>query len=100
MRTSLTDDFSFLFGSMSNGKEDMAVSDPSANQLLNRGYFRIAAADAGPDDKRKMITKAFVQEMVQHGMEVGGAWGTPDAMHFEVAVRRRRQQRLTARSAG
>jgi hypothetical protein len=66
--------------------QKLEVKDPSVGQLVDRGYFRMAGEDATASEKSSRISKAFATEMVQQGFEMGAAWGSSDAMHFEIAV--------------
>lgn len=81
LRAALADP-AFVFPE-AEGKAGWEVTDPSASQLLEMGYFNLR------DEKRKgeAFDLVFMKSMVKHGWELGAAWGTPDPMHFELIVK-------------
>lgn len=93
LRTRLADPM-YLFGSAKKPKKvkkgetparpttNRVVSDPSAAQLLESGYFN----PRDPAKGREQFNTEFMVAMAQHGFELGMAWGgeTTDSMHFEL----------------
>jgi hypothetical protein len=96
LRKSLLEDLRYVFGTSTSATDKktktaerhqkLEVVDPSASQLLDHGYFRMAGDGADEKQRSSQISKAFALAMVQQGFEMGGAWGSSDAMHFEIAV--------------
>jgi hypothetical protein len=96
LRSSLLNDLNYVFGrstekvdkksGVRTRQQKLEVMDPSASQLLDHGYFRMADDTTDESQRSKRISKEFAREMVQSGFEMGGAWGSSDAMHFEIAV--------------
>ncbi len=81
LRAALADP-SFVFPAAA-GKKGWKVSDPSASQLLDMGYFNLRE----PKGRAEAFDLVFMKSMVKHGFELGAAWGTPDPMHFELVVK-------------
>lgn len=77
LRTKLTSDGTFVFGASA----DLEVKDPSAAQLVDRGFYTLQGA---PGARAEAFGPEFVRSMLRHGFTHGGSWGTPDLMHFEL----------------
>jgi hypothetical protein len=79
----------YLFGTAKKKKGDRptttsVVSDPSAAQLLERGYFN----PKDPVARREQFNAEFMVALAQHGFDLGMAWGgeSTDSMHMELVV--------------
>ncbi|WP_163511132.1 hypothetical protein [Fodinicola acaciae] len=61
---------------------DRVVSDPSAAQLLESGYF----SPKDPARGHEQFNAEFMVAMARHGFDLGMAWTgeTTDSMHFEL----------------
>ena len=86
LKTRLTTDAAFLFGSSARKTEDT----PPLAQLVESGFFSPGAPDVkskDPDERGNFDAK-FIQEMVAHGFDTGTAWSGAytDSMHFELVT--------------
>jgi len=63
------------------------VQDPSVTQLLEQGYMN-PDEDYKPGEKpnsdKHGFNESFFKTMAEFGFDLGGAWESPDAMHFEL----------------
>lgn len=81
IKSDLTTNMKFVF------EGDREVQNPSIVQLIKMGHFN---ADNEPAEGEKPMAHKhgfnllFFKTMAQHGFDLGGAWESPDTMHFEL----------------
>jgi hypothetical protein len=86
LKTRLTTDAGFLFGSSAGKTEDT----PPLAQLVESGFFSPGTPDVKSSDRdeRGNFDAKFIQAMVTHGFDTGTAWSGAftDSMHFELVT--------------
>jgi hypothetical protein len=81
LKKGLSSDKDFVF------KGQRTVQDPSVMQLVQKGYMNADpdyAAGEKADSYKHGFNQVFFKTMAEFGFELGGAWESPDAMHFEL----------------